>query len=49
VREAAPKLLAALKKLVDRDLSYLSGYASITREEVEEARAVIAEAEGGPA
>lgn len=45
----APELLAALKALVDRDLTYLSGKVmgdQITYEEVKAAREAIKKAEG---
>lgn len=39
--ERAPALLAALRRLVDRDLSYFDGMASIPREAILAARAEI--------
>ena len=47
--KSAPDLLAALKSLVDRDLTYLSGKVmgdQITYEEVKAAREAIKKAEG---
>jgi hypothetical protein len=45
---AAPELLAALKFLVDRGLTYFEGRTSpgFTREQIEKAREAIAKAEG---
>jgi hypothetical protein len=38
------ELIAALRLLVDRDLSYFNGYASIERNDVVKAREVLAKA-----